>query len=520
MKLATLFVTDIRRTVRSLTRQTLAKAVVISLFCALGLLFAAFIYLYGRTFFANLWFYEDYGMFVTRLILHGAVLVVIWFGLVSSLTESLLFQNGRQPRFEFLTTLPVSGVELTLWRQLKSIILNLTLISLFLAPAALAFQQVAGVGRPELILLVVFLVTLFTLGLGTTLGFLWTALFRNRPKIGLIFGGLIIAAVSLLLLETLLPSDLSLLYYAPGGEFFNLASSLPLANQSLYSYWLVELLEGNIQNIVPLSTLVAVVFTFGFALESSFIKRAWRLWLSRASTVFIRGNDALWQMFGRPLVLKDMFTLTRVGREFLYAVFQLSLSAVMFGLLVRAGQFRPLSRLELNDLLVLTYGWLMFFATAYLLRFVFPLMAREGKSRWLVLTLVSQGKLIGNKAVSAIYLTLPLIVLDTLLWLVSPFPGKLMLISFTVISLLFVSLLLVLLGAWRPDFEHGDQPERTSTSILGLLALALSLCWTVISARVLALEPVFGVWSLGTFSAALVTLMLIWRVSSKTSFRE
>lgn len=520
MKLTALIAIDVARSVRSLTRQTFAKVVVISLFCALGLLFAAFIYLYGRTFFANLWFYEDYGMFVTRLVLHGAVLVVIWFGLVSSLTESLLFSNGRQSRFEFLATLPVSGSVLTLWRQLKSIVINLVIVSMFLAPAALAFQQVAGVGRSELIFLVVLLVTLFTLGLGTCFSFLWTALFYKRPKVGLVLGGLVIAAVSLLLLEMILPSGLSRLYYAPGGEFFSLASTLPLANQNLYSYWLVELLEGNTQNLVALTTLVAVVFSFGFALESSFIKRAWRLSLSQTSAIYIRGSEALWQMFKRPLALKDLFTLTRVGREFLYAVFQLSLSAVMFGLLIRAGQFRPLSRLELNDLLVLTYGWLMFFATAYLLRFVFPLMAREGKGRWLVLTLVSKSKLIGDKIVSAIYLTLPLIVLDTLLWLVSPFPGKLMLISFTILSLLFVSLLLVLLGTWRPDFEHGDQPERTSTSILGLLALFLALSWTVISARVLALEMIFGVWGLSAFSVALVTLFFIGRISLSTSFRE
>ena len=502
-------------------KQSLAKLIIASFFGFIFIALAGFIYAYSRTFFTSLLLYDRYGQFLADYVLQAGVLVLLWFGWVTAFLASLALVLGRSANLEYLATLPVSGRELALWSQIKIILTNFLLVSAVLAPAILGYQSVTHQLQLFWLFLALILLTLLTLGLGMITAYLWLAVFRRQNIFGFVIAVAVIVVSGLGLVRLIFPPALLELYYLPTEDFFTVVNSLPLLHSGLYSTWITQLALGQSQSLVSLVTLTVVTYLFGFIIHSGYLIRSWRHSWSRLIASRTVTLQIVWQVFPAPLVMKDILTIIRIRKELVYAVLQLSLAAVMFGLIQRATLFRPLSRLESEQIISLTYVWLMFFAVSYLLRFVFPLAAREGKSLWLVLPLLSRGQLLVSKLISAIVISLPLLLLNIGLWLASPFANHGLLVGFTEASLLVMILFLTLAGFLKPEFTQALEAEKASTSLLGLAALAASIVWTGLTARSLSLwlnsQPLTAANSL---IGAIFVLVILARLSWRSNFRQ
>lgn len=520
MKVLALLTADLLIFNRWFRRQSLARLVVAFCFLLIFAMLSGFIFVFSRTFFSSLIFFEQYGQFVTNYVLQAGVLVLFWFGWITAFIASLVLVLGRSAQYEYLMTLPVTGRQLAFWSQIKVVITNFLLLSLILGPAILGYQLAAS--SMHLIWLTVALIclTLLTLGMGMSTAYLWMALFRKHLTVGFLVAIGAIVASGLVIIRLVFPPDLLALYSLPIDQFFTVVSQLPLIHNNFYTNWIVSVANGILGSAVSLITLTTVVYLFGYITHAGFLEKSWRMFWSRSETAKARFLG-VWQRSSNPLILKDVYTVIRLRKELVYAVLQLSLAAVMFGLLQRATLFRPLSRLEQSQIIGLTFGWLMFFAASFLLRFVYPLVAREGRTLWFILPLVSRSKLLMSKLISALLLSSPLLILDALLWLVSPLPMHSLLIVFSIVSLLVMTVFVTLLGFISPDFSLAWEAEKTSTSLMGLLGLAICLVWTWTAIQSLNSflngQPTYGLISL---ACATAVLLVMGSLATRANYRK
>ena len=123
----------------------------------------------------------------------------------------------------------------------------------------------------------------------------------------------------------------------------------------------------------------------------------------------------------------------------------------------------------------------MFFTIALLLRFIFPLVSREGRSAWYLFSLPKpRTEILLSKVLLAVLSDIPLFLLALIVWRVLPFAAGYRQIMFgaSIMIIFFLSLFQTFLGAIAPNFSLGHDPEKVSTSGMGILTLGLSVAVT------------------------------------------
>jgi hypothetical protein len=181
---------------------------------------------------------------------------------------------------------------------------------------------------------------------------------------------------------------------------------------------------------------------------------------------------------GDTLFLKDILSIIRSPSETGYVVFLLSLAVFFFVFLFYAGSFRYATTTWGIGLITFTLGWLLFFVTAFLLRLVFPLMAREKKTSWYLFTLpLSSSQIVISKMKACLVISSVFVLFAVMLWGAAPIPPilKIFLIVISSWAIGALSFIHITLGMIRPNFTDGDEPEKVSTSMMGMLALAGSI---------------------------------------------
>ena len=177
-----------------------------------------------------------------------------------------------------------------------------------------------------------------------------------------------------------------------------------------------------------------------------------------------------------PLVFKDWLSIIRNPSETGYAIFLGSMAVFFFLFLYLGIGHRLTNETWQLQLTVFSFAWILFFATAFFLRFLFPLIAREGKSAWYLFTMpITRNRILFSKILLSILLSIPVMIFAGLIWYLLPFAiginSYLTYISMVVIFTLAISQ--ILLGAILPNFSQSN-PEKISTSGMGLVTLLVS----------------------------------------------
>lgn len=466
---------------RWFTTKSAGKFVVVLLFI---LLFGAISYATWRMsdiFFRSLAIYEQFGAITAAYILHAAVLVVLWLAIGSSVASSVGFLVSPTPTFSYLMTLPVQAKHISRWLYVKSVIANFLLMMFAFVPIAAAYGNAFGAGGIVFIMrvvLVLLCIVCISSGIGMVIALASAAWIRGKEYMAGVAGMGIFFTVMVGLLKTIFPPALSKLYDASALEFLDLFRTLPLNNQGLPTSWLSQTITHGV-SLPTLAaagvTLILIYITLGIH-EKRLISVLLRIRSSPHSKKISGTAMNALETTSIPLVVKDWLSIVRVASELGYGLFLVTV-AVFFFLFLSFGIGNEL-RQEIwrVQLTVFSFAWLVFFAIAIYLRFLFPLVAREGRSAWYIFTLpISRTRLLFSKILLSILVSVPIMICSGLVWYWLPFVyvGRDQLVSLTIIVLLFVSLVQVLMGAILPNFSQGNDPEKVSTSGMGILTLFL-----------------------------------------------
>lgn len=147
-------------------------------------------------------------------------------------------------------------------------------------------------------------------------------------------------------------------------------------------------------------------------------------------------------------------------------------------LLRYAGSFRYTGSPWGPGLITFCLGWLLFFTTAFLLRIIFPVMAREQNSAWYLFSLPLPPERIVISVIKAcVGLSAVFGVFSVVLWLMIPIPAasRVFLSVWSIWTIGLLALLHATAGMINPNFADGADPERVSTSVMGMVALGSSM---------------------------------------------
>lgn len=529
-KITTLIKADIKAWQSWFSSQFISKLFVLGGFFLVFASVFLVIFAFSRIFFRNLTFYDLFGLLTANYILHAAILVIFLFAVGSSAASTVALVSAPSDEVDYLLTLPIESFLVGFWLFLKSSLTNLFLLFIVFFPIvlsyALAFLKTSGTNFLVRFIFVLVLIVVASNSLGAMIGFLVAPWFDRRRPIAIVLSMVGFLVLLVVISRAVLPQSLIALYRATPSEFVNVYNRLPLSNQLIPTLWLTKtIIEGlgthSVAFLFLTTALVIVSLEFQRKKLAPLIQRL----KSRVDPHIATGKARLKKFsskffLGDSLVYKDWLSVVRSPAETSYIIF-LFLIALSF--------FLFLSRLEVvrsadNQLIfkwglqltLFTFFWILFFVIAFFLRVVFPLMTREGKSAWYLFTLpIKKERILSSKVDFGAYLSIPAFVLSTAVWLFLPFvkgSNLIIIVFLTSWTILIVSFVQSLSGAIFPNFEVADEPEKISTSTMGILALFLSglvvfLAGFVINAF---LKGIFG--KEVVFTAALILVLILLTV--------
>jgi len=146
-----------------------------------------------------------------------------------------------------------------------------------------------------------------------------------------------------------------------------------------------------------------------------------------------------------------------------------------FGLFSRGYLVGTISERFRVDAVSFSFAWLIFFSGTFLLRFVYPLMVNEGKSRWWFFTIpVLASKSVGAKVLASLLISLPLYILALVEWYLVPFAvAPIFLVILSILAITFLATAVPLMGVLNPDYSLVYDPDRASTSFTGIISLLI-----------------------------------------------
>lgn len=483
--LSSLLWADFLALIRWFQRQTLGKVIISFLFVALFAFISLLIYSAGISFLFPLTSFEVYGQLTALYLVHAAIIVTLWLGIGSSLVSTYTFLVRTDHQLDTLLTLPTSQFIIILQVFIRSLISSLVWSLVIFLPLGLAVLRLFGNSSNPLTFfhtsLAIILIVTISSTIGSLLAFVLAHFHRLvKPALYLPVLALLYILATLFLIRYLLPGDLARLLPAGASEFLPLFNSLPLNQIPLPTLAITNLLFAIWSNsLYPLITGLLLLLVLTLIYEG---RRLGALRRNLASapiiTFLVKNPNPLLFNADFSLITKDILTTLRNPAEVGYGLFLLLLVLGFFlflGSSIRAAA----SVTRLTETALYGLAWFLFYSTAYLMRLVFPLMAKEGQTAWFLFTKpIRVGKIINQKTIVALILSLPLFAISLLIW---PFLGDgkdLGSLALTVV--IFLTLIASYLGNLFPNFREGNDPEKVSTSAMGIFSIVVLLTMSYI----------------------------------------
>jgi hypothetical protein len=483
---------DLRAVKSWFSSQTASKILV---FCGFAGVFLA---IAGGLFYGSLWVFtllaplKTYGWFTAEYLIRAAILIIFWLGVGSGTAAAINTFYSRNSNFDWLLTLPVGTKTLAGWYFGKTVLINAVLLFIFIFPLTAAFAW-AFWGNISLIFalkagLLILALAVITNSAGGVIAALVLKSSRKRSlatTIGLVAGFLL---VLIMIFALVFPADLMQMTLAGPDQFSGIYNRLPLSNRALpTSFFAAIITEGSVSSlfltvIFVLAVSVPYIIWLGHNFTGLFQLTGEKLMtpIPAADKKAGRNPEIHFDSISPNILLaeKDLVSIIRSPAEAGYGLFLLLLVVSFFGLFSRikpdaAGQIE-----WINRLIVFSFLGFAFFANTYFLRLVFPLMAREGESAWYLFTMpVSRIKILSQKLLLALAVSYPLIFLAISVWWILPFayPYQLLLAVSSLWMVLVLPVVHSFSGAIYPDFALGNDPEKVSTSSMGILTVIIGL---------------------------------------------
>jgi hypothetical protein len=481
-KLLTLFRADFKQSFFWLKKHTLAKLVVI--FASLSLIFGLITILFFGSFyyFWSIKFYEPYGQITSSYVVHSGLIITIWFVFLSSLAQTIQTLTKPSKELLFQMSQPISPLVNSIWLSFRTWILTTMLMLIFWLPVAVSFNAVYGSFSTTTLLGIVFAITAFITSfiqvIATFVSLVSAPLLQYGRGWVTFLSTTFLAGLTWQIITVIFPISLRELLRVEIDQFEQLFSSLPLNQPLVITGKVMSYLEtGQINYLLQPLTFTICIIIAGVVANSLLISRSWQKIVSQHRTRQPFSPPIAW-WYKNPHTLKEILSLVRNTNErnalFLFA----GLFFFFFFFLQRSLQANP-TLLE-NSIIIASFslGAILFIATAFLLRIVFPLLSKEGHSGWYLLRESAQpSQIYYTKTGFAKYIIGIVIVLVNLGWILMPLAYELRqnLIVFSTIGFILIGWLNASLGMLVFEWEKGDNPDQVSTSGIGLLTLCLSL---------------------------------------------
>lgn len=505
------------------------KALVMMGFFGVLAMVAAGIYAFSRSFFLILTNHDVFGEAVALYTLNAAMLVLLSISILTSVLASL-HSLYRDSSLKHLFSLPISSLHIFVSQSIRTMLVSSWAALIVLVPVLLgyAFAHPEVTGLLWRGLLVIVLVIGLSQAVGSGLSVLIAYIFGRVSRTGMV----VLAAgvmVSILLIGKLLfPSNFFRLYDAPNWDVFqSQLGQLPLVSLQLPSNWMASTLTQGLSHFtVLLVVLTVIVILTAYEIGLHYYRQSY----SRAQETMVLASNSSGGMRktrfpflggqSGPLIINDLLWLTRSSHELVYFIFILGLGIAYYLLIATA----PITRVDNIRWLELIYvsaivgfGYLV---TVLAGRFMYPLMAKDGKAAWFIFGApLPRWKIFDAKMVVSLLMLIPWILLGvavasglTMPWHLTASLGLIL-----VMLALTISVVNVGLGTISPNFAEADRPDSTSTSLSGLMALVISLALVGLGAMVWlqflnGSKLGLGVWVLG--GGLLMALVVGWSLRS------
>jgi hypothetical protein len=490
--------------------QTLSKVLVLVAFAIIFFSLSFFLYFFSRSFFFSLSLYKEYGMLTSRYLIKAAVVITGWFALVASLVSSLGFLIKPNLKIEYLLTQPIKIKVISGWIFIKAVLANCLLLTIIFSPIMFAYADVfwggLSINFMTRFYLVLGLFTILTTSLAFFLSYFLAYLIKKRTYLLSIIGVAVFFMVMFFLIYLIFPKDLTYLVEVQPEGFLKIYNKLPLSKSWLPSTWLTNmLLDGLSADALYLLILTIIVMIFAFYLQG---QRFIYLFHYLNSQSHKKNLIKEWKNFFHcPLIYKDWLSVRRDPAETGYALFLLSIAIFFFFFLFRILIFKKAANFWRNEVIIFSFIWLLFFSSAFLLRLVFPLMAKEGDNAWYIFTLpVAKTKILLSKLSLGLIMSIPLFLFSLILWGFLPVEGldRFLIRLVTLLAILWLSLVNVFLGSIFPNFKQGNDSEAVSTSGMGIITFMATVIISIFTAWCL-----FGVMKSTTANQKVIFLLLV-----------
>jgi len=494
-------------------QQTVSKIIVACLYLLVLVGVGFGIYFWSGSFFRYLLVYESFGQQTATYILRSATVVFTWIGLLSTLISTLTFLLTADKNTDLLVTLPIPGYLISLRSTLRSLFINFVLFSVSIFPLILSFYLTQSgfgfwkaLGSSLSLLILILLISQFV---GSALGYVLA--FSLRKKYGrfiALLSGLTLVLATWLLLRQVFPPELRQLSDVPAEEYPAIFNRLPLMKSFWPAGW-----------SLPLAALfIFLLSSVSFLIQKNLFISCWQAARVHFST--LRPTKALsFRLVG--LAAKDILSIVRSPKDLGYLLFLLSMIVAFFGLFSRGYLVNSIPERFRVDALAFSFAWLTFFSGTYLIRLVYPLMVNEGQSRWWFFTLpVFPYRLLLDKVAVSLLASFPLILITLLEWNLVPFALSVpFLLLLSLEAILLLATLFPLLGALYPEYTLAYDPDKSSTSFTGLVAIII-VCligalgsWLISQSLRFGLPPAIAVNGLLTAGLLLIGLVGVLALS-------
>jgi hypothetical protein len=481
-QLIKLFQSDFKHANVWFRRHTFAKLLVFlaSLLILIGLLNILFWGSYS--YFWSIKFLEPYGKLTASYVLHSGLIITTWFVFLSSFIH--IFQSIIKPSSEltYLMAQPVKPAIISFWIIFRTWLVNSLLMLIFWLPVSFSYNSVFGSFSRESIFLNIVLITgLITAVIqviSTLITLLVTPLLKGHETWLASGGVLSFLVITWGLVSLVFPNSLRELLRIDIDKFNTLFSSLPLNQNWVISGKIIKYLEtGKFEYLIIPLLITLLIIAIGIILNSLLITKSWQRVLAKAHNKYPHSIPIKW-WYSYPHQAKEALILIRDNSERNALFFFIGLLGFFFFFFQRSLKINQELNNNIESLTAFSLGAILFISTAFLLRIVFPLLTKEGKSAWYLLRESKSNldvyKIKANFA--KFFITILFLVIN-ISWLLMPLPLilKQTLILYSSIGIILLGWLNTAMGLMVTEWEKGNEPEQISTSGVGIITLILSL---------------------------------------------
>lgn len=418
--------------------------------------------------------YEEFGKIVIEYLLRSATLLTVWLGTWSGVMVLSGTLAASNKELELLISMPVKRSVIADWILSRTLASSLFWASIVLLPPGLAILKIDQ----------------GALGGGLGLG-LWLALatmsanflavlgFTKRIKLSrgwlstLTIGIFLIGSIAIFGL--ILPHDLPKISILQKQEFVKSIRGLALFSPGLPTNWVYELIKSRAW-VSVLGLCLMMMASCWYLIEKRLDELSKRAREGLGSTII--KSSRIFQTARGGLWWKDVLSLIRDERERVYAILLGALPLICLYYLNGVTNRVSLAQRYRSELVLVGAIWMFFYLCAYALRFIFPLMSKEGQTNWILRTLpIGKQRILLEKIVAGAIIILPVWIIVAIVWGWSGLAGEATLKIEVVLAagVAMIGLVMGIIGAAWPNYGKGETAETVSTSLPGIAALVVSL---------------------------------------------